>query len=104
MKTVRETDEFASWIDSLRDKVAQIKIDARVRRLSAGNMGSFKNLGGKVTELKADYGPGYRVYYTEMDDEVIILLAGGDKSTQVKDIEKAKQLAEQLRNERKNEY
>ena len=99
MKTVLETDEYASWIDRLRDKRAQIKIDARIRRLSSGNAGSFRSLGDAVIELKIDYGPGYRVYYTETDGNTVVLLAGGDKSSQTKDIEKAKHLAAQMRNE-----
>jgi putative addiction module killer protein len=99
MKAVLETDEYAVWIDCLRDKRAQIKIAVRVRRLSAGNPGDFKNLGDKVMEMEIDYGPGYRVYYTEMGDVVIVLLVGGDKRSQTKDIEKAKLLAQQVRSD-----
>ena len=99
MKEILETNEYSSWIDNLRDKRAQIKIDVRVRRLAADNPGSFRNLGDCVNELKIDYGPGYRVYFTEVKGSIVILLAGGDKSTQTNDIEKAKRLARQARSE-----
>jgi putative addiction module killer protein len=99
MKTILETDEYAQWVDDLRDKRAQVKIDARVRRLSAGNPGDFKSLGDNVMEMRIDYGPGYRVYYTETGDVAIVLLAGGDKTSQRKDVEKAKQLAKKVRSD-----
>jgi putative addiction module killer protein len=99
MKEILETDEYASWVDGLRDKRAQVKIVARIRRLSGGNQGSFNNLGNGIIELKIDYGPGYRIYYTEVNGDIVVLLAGGDKGSQTRDIEKAKRLAGQIRSE-----
>jgi putative addiction module killer protein len=96
MITVRETETFRSWITSLRDGRAQSRINIRIRRLSLGNPGDSKGVGDKVTELRIDYGPGYRVYFTQRGDNLVILLAGGDKSTQAKDIETAKALAKDL--------
>ncbi|MDR2108121.1 MAG: type II toxin-antitoxin system RelE/ParE family toxin [Coriobacteriales bacterium] len=99
MNTVLETNVYSNWIDNLRDKHAQIRIAARIRRLSVGNPGDCRHLGSSVVELRIDYGPGYRVYYTEIGGCTIILLAGGDKTSQNRDIEKAKRLAEQVRSE-----
>jgi len=94
--TIRQTDTYRNWFSKLKDKRAQSRVDIRIRRLSLGNAGDVKPVGSGVSELRINYGPGYRVYYTALGNEIIILLAGGDKSTQRKDIEKAKELASNL--------
>jgi putative addiction module killer protein len=93
---VRITEVYREWINSLKDHVGRAHIQMRVDRLAHGNPGQHRNLSAGVSELKVDIGPGYRVYYTERGGEVIILLAGGDKSTQQKDIEIAFALARNL--------
>jgi putative addiction module killer protein len=93
---VRQTDEYEKWFDSLRDRQAKARIDIRVRRLSLGNAGDAKSVGEGVSELRIDYGPGYRVYFVQRADVLIVLLAGGDKRTQDQDIRVAKQLAREL--------
>ncbi|MFH1833641.1 MAG: type II toxin-antitoxin system RelE/ParE family toxin [bacterium] len=93
---VRMTEVYKDWIDSLKDQVGRAHVQVRVDRLAHGNPGQHRNLSAGVSELKVDFGPGYRVYYTERDGELIILLAGGDKSTQQKDIEIAVALARNL--------
>jgi putative addiction module killer protein len=92
MTTIRETENFKNWIRNLKDRTARSIINARIRRLSVGNKGDSKYIGDNVSELRIDYGPGYRVYYTQRDQELIILLCGGDKSSQISDIEKAKHI------------
>ena len=94
--TIRQTGTYRNWFSKLKDKRAQSRVDIRIRRLSLGNAGDVKPVETGVSELRINYGPGYRVYYTAIGDEIIILLAGGDKSTQSKDIEKAKELASNL--------
>lgn len=94
--TVRETDEFHEWIKGLRDERAQARVNARIRRLSLGNRGDWRSVGEGIEEMRIDYGPGYRVYYVFRGTEVVVLLAGGDKSTQDRDIERAKSLAHGL--------
>jgi putative addiction module killer protein len=91
--TLRQTDTFAEWLQQLRDERARARINVRLRRLAAGNAGQARSVGGGVSELKIDYGPGYRVYFTRRGVEIIVLLCGGDKSSQSKDIEAAKKLA-----------
>lgn len=81
------------WYARLKDRVAKLRIAVRIRRLQNGNVGDAKPVGNGVFELRLNFGPGYRVYYTERGGELIILLAGGDKSTQQSDIEVAKKLA-----------
>ncbi len=90
------TEVYRNWINALRDKVGRARVQVRVDRLAHGNPGQHRKLSAGVSELKIDFGPGYRVYYTERDGEVVILLAGGDKSTQRKDIETAVTLARNL--------
>ena len=80
----------------MKDRITQAIINARIRRVSAGNFGDVKPVGNSVSELRIDYGPGYRVYFTKRKQEIIILLCGGDKSTQDRDIEAAKQIASDL--------
>jgi len=94
--TIRETDVYAKWFSRLRDVVARARILVRLRRVSLGNFGEYRELGDDVCELKFHFGPGYRVYYTIRNGELVILLAGGDKSTQSRDIAKAKILARSL--------
>ncbi len=81
------------WFNRLRDNLVKTRIAVRIRRMQLGNVGDAKSVGDGVFELRFDFGPGYRVYYTEREGEIIVLLAGGDKSSQKQDIEKAKQLA-----------
>jgi putative addiction module killer protein len=90
---VKKTDEYRDWLDRLRDQAGRARILVRVDRLIHGNPGDHRNLQGGVSELKIDFGPGYRVYYTQRGEQLLLLLIGGDKSSQVKDIAKAQQLA-----------
>ena len=94
MKRIQKTAVFEKWISKLNDARALALIDMRIKRLAEGNPGYARFL-GKITEMKIDYGPGYRVYYTENGKEIIVLLCGGDKSTQQSDIETARKLAVQ---------
>jgi len=93
---IRQTSEFADWIRNLKDEAAKARIDVRLRRLSLGNAGDAKPVG--VSELRIDYGPGYRVYFVKRGDVLVILLCGGDKRTQDGDITRAKAMAEGLKN------
>jgi putative addiction module killer protein len=93
---VRLTEVYRDWINSLKDRAGRARIQVRVDRLAHGNPGQHRKLKGGISELKIDVGPGYRVYYTERESELIVLLAGGDKSTQKKDIERAIELARTL--------
>jgi len=93
---LRKTAVFASWLDGVRDIRARARIQARLDRLAEGNPGDVKPIGEGVSELKINYGPGYRVYFKARGREVIILLAGGDKRTQAKDIKSALRLARNL--------
>ena len=96
MIEIRQTDEYESWFESLRDREARFRIITRIRRLSLGNLGDVKPVGEGVSELRITYGPGYRIYIKQQGDTMIILLAGGDKSSQKRDVERAKQLARGL--------
>jgi len=96
MIEVRQTDEYSEWFANLRDKQARARINTRIRRLSLGNPGDIKPVGEGVSELRIDYGPGYRVYFLQRGREVVILLAGGDKRTQQKDIQAALELVRNL--------
>ena len=93
---IRQTDAFANWFLGLRDRTARARIDIRIRRLSLGNPGDVRPVGDGVSELRLDYGPGYRVYYIQQGSVLIVLLAGGNKSTQERDIRMAKALARDL--------
>ncbi len=90
---IKQTEYYAKWFRSLKDRNARLRIDLRIRRLSLGNLGDVKPVGEGISELRIDYGPGYRVYFTSRNQELILLLVGGDKSSQQKDIAKAKELA-----------
>lgn len=96
MIEVRKTDLFSQWIDALRDLSARARVQARIERLAAGNPGDVEPVGEGVSELRINYGPGYRVYFKKRGQELIILLAGGDKTTQARDIKTALRLARQL--------
>lgn len=96
MIEIRKTDLFVRWLDSLRDLRARARVLVRIERLAAGNPGDVKAVGEGVSELRIDYGPGYRVYFTMHGRTVIILLAGGDKGTQAADIKRALKLARNL--------
>ena len=93
MIEIRKTDVFAQWLDGLRDIQARARVQARIERLSAGNPGDAKPVGEGVSELRIDYGPGYRVYYKGCGRDLIILLAGGDKRKQARDIQNALRMA-----------
>jgi putative addiction module killer protein len=96
MIEIRKTEIFAKWLDGLHDIRSRARILVRIERLAAGNPGDVKPVGGGVSELRIDYGPGYRVYYKKHGQKMVILLAGGDKSTQAKDIRTALRLAQNL--------
>ncbi len=96
MFTVRLTQELQDWLDSVRDRRAQIRIVARLRLVEAGSLGDWKSVGGALSEMRVDYGPGYRLYFTRRDRLLIIVLAGGDKSSQARDIQRAKRLLGEL--------
>ena len=89
---VEKTDEYRKWLDALKDQAARARILVRVDRLIHGNPGAYRNLTQGVSELKIDVGPGYRVYYAQRGDTLLLLIAGGDKSTQTKDIARALEL------------
>ena len=92
----RKTDVFVKWLDGLRDIRVRSRVLVRIERLAAGNPGNVKPVGEGVSELRIDYGPGYRVYFVKQGQTVIVLLAGGDKSTQATDIRTALRLARNL--------
>jgi len=92
---VRRTEEFAVWLGGLKDKQGRAKILARIDRLEDGNPGKTRSVGAGVVEMKIDFGPGYRVYYIQRGQSLILLLCGGDKNTQANDIKRAKALAAQ---------
>ncbi|HVK55418.1 MAG TPA: type II toxin-antitoxin system RelE/ParE family toxin [Burkholderiales bacterium] len=96
MIEIRKTENYVQWLDGLRDIQARARVLARVERLAAGNAGDVKPVGEGVSELRINYGPGYRVYFTKRGREIVVLLAGGDKSTQATDIKTALRLARNL--------
>ena len=96
MFEIRKTEAFARWLDGLHDMRARARVQVRIERLAAGNPGDIRPVGGGVSELRIDYGPGYRVYFKHVGREIVILLAGGDKSTQSADIRTALRLARNL--------
>ena len=97
IKIIKETEIYKEWFTELRDSRAKLRIDIRVKRLAWGNPGDSRFL-GDISELRIDYSPGYRIYYKDTGREIIILLCGGDKSSQNKDIEKAREIFQNLEN------
>lgn len=96
MIEIRQTDAFAAWFGSLRDRQARARIQTRIDRLQLGNPGDVKPIGEGVSEMRIDYGPGYRVYFVQRGQIWVVLLAGGDKRTQDRDIETALELARDI--------
>ena len=96
MIEIRQTELFARWFSGLRDRRARARIQARIDRLEIGNPGDVKPVGEGVSEMRIDYGPGYRVYFVQRGAAIVVLLAGGDKRTQERDIKTALQLARNL--------
>jgi putative addiction module killer protein len=96
MITVHSTQTFQKWFGGLRDSMAQKRILVRIGRLERGNFGDAKSVGGGVSELRMDHGPGYRLYFTRRGQEIVLLLCGGDKSSQARDIALAQKLATEL--------
>ncbi|MHC6204698.1 type II toxin-antitoxin system RelE/ParE family toxin [Breznakiellaceae bacterium SP9] len=96
---IRESDIFKRWIKRLADTRAKIRIRDRIWRLAAGNPGDVRPVGEGLSEMRIDYGPGYRVYYKDTGKEIIIIFCGGDKRTQERDIERAKQIAASYKEE-----
>lgn len=96
MYRVEQTTDFENWLDGLRDRMAQKRIAMRIARIETGLLGDRKPVGDGVSELRIDYGPGYRLYYTMREQVVIILLCGSDKSDQERAIKRAKELANRI--------
>ena len=96
MFTVRQTQEFQDWLDGVKDVRAQLRIVARLRLAEAGNLGDWKSVGDGVSEMRIAFGPGYRLYFTKRQNILIVMLAGGDKSTQARDIKRAQKILQQL--------
>ncbi|AQW81270.1 toxin-antitoxin system, toxin component, RelE/ParE family [Campylobacter pinnipediorum subsp. pinnipediorum] len=99
MYTIKQTDYFSKWLIKLKDIRGKVSILRRIERIKDGNFGDCKSVGNNISELRITTGPGYRVYYTNKNDEIIILLVGGDKSTQSNDIKKANEILKDLENE-----
>ncbi|MGU9979643.1 type II toxin-antitoxin system RelE/ParE family toxin [Phreatobacter sp. HK31-P] len=96
MVEVRQTEVFVAWVAALRDLQAKARIVARIRRMELGNPGDVKPIGGGVSEMRITHGPGYRLYFTRRGGAIVILLCGGDKSTQQDDIRLAQQMAREV--------
>lgn len=94
--SVLQTDEFRDWLDRLRDERAKARIAARIRRMEQENPGDVRALGGGLIEMRIDFGPGYRIYWVRRGRSIILLLCGGDKRSQQRDITKARALIEEL--------
>ena len=100
MFSVRPLPEFTAWLDGLKDSKVRAAITERIKRLAFGLLGDFKSVGGGVMELRIDFGAGWRVYYTQVGAQIVVLLAGGSKRTQKRDIKRARSLAASLRSEK----
>ena len=96
MITIRMMPEFSQWLQNMRDRRARQIVIGRIERAAFGNVGKFRDLGQGLAEMKIDYGPGYRLYFVRRADELIILLCGGDKSSQDRDIKQARKLAKEI--------
>ena len=96
MYMVRQTEEFVAWLDDLKDKRAQVRIAARLRQAEAGNLGDWQSIEGDVSELRVDYGPGFRLYFVRRGRIIIVMLNAGDKSSQKRDIRRALKIAAEL--------
>lgn len=96
MFTVLQTEDFRDWLDALRDMKARLRIAARLRLAEAGSLGDWKSVGDGLSEMRVDAGPGYRLYFTRRQSILIVMLAGGDKSTQARDIKRAQKMLAQL--------
>ena len=96
MVEIRQTEVYAHWFRRLRDREARVRIDSRIRRFSLGNPGDVRPVGEGVSEIRIDYGPGYRVYFVQLGQSLVVLLAGGDKDSQERDIRRALELARGL--------
>ncbi len=96
MVEIRQTEVYARWFRRLRDRQARVRIDNSIRRMSLGNPGDVRPVGEGVSEVRVDYGPGYRVYFTQRGEALVVLLAGGDKDSQERDIRRALELARGL--------
>ena len=96
MFIVRQTQEFQDWLDALKDIKAQLRIAARLRQAEAGNLGDWKPVGDELSEMRVAFGPGYRLYFTRRQNILIVMLAGGDKSTQSRDIKRAQKILQLL--------
>jgi putative addiction module killer protein len=96
MFTVLQTEAFRDWLDGLRDVRTQARIAARLRLAEAGNLGDWRSVGGEVSEMRIDFGPGYRLYFARRQTVLIIMLAGGDKSSQARDIKRAHRILKHL--------
>jgi putative addiction module killer protein len=96
MIEVRQTEEFSGWLRRLKDANAAARILGRIRRMEIGNPGDTKSVGQGVREMRIDYGPGYRVYYVQRGKQIVVLLCGGDKRTQQRDVERAQAMAEAI--------
>jgi putative addiction module killer protein len=96
MFTVLQTEEFVAWLDDLKDKRAQVRIAARLRQAESGNLGDWQPIEGEVSELRVNYGPGYRLYFARRGRIIVVILNAGDKSTQKRDIRRALKLAAEL--------
>src|SRR6476660_10387202 len=94
--TLRLTHEFQDWLDGLNDQRAQVRIAARLRLAEAGSLGDWKSVGGEISEMRVDFGPGYRLYFTRRGSLLIVMRAGGDKSTQKRDIKRAQRIVTEL--------
>ncbi|KQP12482.1 type II toxin-antitoxin system RelE/ParE family toxin [Pseudorhodoferax sp. Leaf267] len=96
MFTVQQTQGFQAWLDGLKDVKAQLRIVARLRLAEAGNLGDWKSVGHEISEMRIAFGPGYRLYCTKRQNILVVMLAGGDKSTQARDIKRAQKILQQL--------
>jgi putative addiction module killer protein len=96
MFLIQETDEFREWLDDLKDKKGQVRIAARLRSVAAGNLGDWGPIDGPISEFRVHYGPGYRLYFTRRGSILVILLCGGDKGSQKRDIQRAAKILSEL--------